>query len=225
MFEDKKFIDLTRELSQDSVSWSGSCGFSHENKLDYKEGEGSSFRVQQIKMHAGIGTHMDAPSHCVKGGKNIADLELQNLIVPAINIDVSHKVDESYEISMQDIQDFEKKHGNIIPNSLVMFNTGWGKYWPNAEKYRNNYRFPKVSADVANYLVSCDVAGLAIDTLSPDRPNEGFAVHEAILGAGKYIIENICNLDQVPAMGSWVIALPIKFDEGTEAPMRVVAVI
>lgn len=60
-------VDLTHTLAPDIPSWSGTCGFRHEVKLDYADCKEDTpfsvkFRVQQIKMHAGIGTHMDAPA-------------------------------------------------------------------------------------------------------------------------------------------------------------------
>lgn len=67
--------------------------------------------------------------------------------------------------------------------------------------------------------------GLGIDTLSPDRPNEGYPVHRTLLSAGKYIIENIANSEQLPPTGSFVLALPLKIRQATEAPMRLIGLL
>lgn len=61
-----KIIDLTHTLDEQIPSWSGGCRFNIEVKLDYSDcRQNEEFRVQQFKMHAWIGTHMDAPAHCI----------------------------------------------------------------------------------------------------------------------------------------------------------------
>ncbi|HJK86179.1 MAG TPA: hypothetical protein QKA08_00205 [Candidatus Megaira endosymbiont of Nemacystus decipiens] len=68
-------------------------------------------------------------------------------------------------------------------------------------------------------------AGIGIDTLSPDVPASGFPVHKTILGADKYIVENIVGLEKMPAIGAYVLTLPIKGLGLTEAPVRMVGLI
>jgi len=35
--------------------------------------------------------------------------------------------------------------------------------------------------------------------------------------------ENVANLDQLPATGAWVVALPVKIKGGSGGPLRIVA--
>lgn len=81
----KKFpyqsIDLTHTLSEETPSWDSGCGFNHEIKFDYDECDSAvKLRVGQVKMHAGIGTHIDAPSHCIPGAATVEQLPLNTLI-------------------------------------------------------------------------------------------------------------------------------------------------
>ncbi|WP_371254337.1 hypothetical protein [Orientia tsutsugamushi] len=69
------------------------------------------------------------------------------------------------------------------------------------------------------------VSAIGIDTLSPDRPEDGFKVHKTFLSADKIIVENVANLDSIPPTGSFVMILPIKIKDGTEAPVRLVGLI
>ena len=225
-----KAIDLTHTLDEKTPSWNGGCGFQQSIKLDYADhepGESSniSFRVQQIKMHAGIGTHIDAPAHCNLSTITIDQLSLQNLIAPCVVIDVSSYAHERTTISVHDIETFEMSHGTIMPNSFVIIRTGWEKFWEEPERYRNNHIFPSVSKEAAELLLERKIVGLGIDTLSPDRPEDGYPVHAALLGAGKYIIENIANSEMLPPKGSLTLALPIKTYRGTEAPLRLIGLI
>jgi kynurenine formamidase len=47
-------------------------------------------------------------------------------------------------------------------------------------------------------------------------------VHQAFLGSGKILIENVANLDKIPAIGAFIMALPIKIKDATEAPIRLI---
>lgn len=218
-------IDLTHTLSAHIPTWNGCCGFHAEVKLDYSDCPTPvKFRVQQLKMHGSIGTHMDAPLHCFEEGISIAEIPLQNLIGPAIKIDVSHKCDERLIVSLQEIHDFEASHGVIEPGTIVFIQTGWGKFWNTPQQYHNNHIFPCVDGAVAEYLVYRNIRGLGIDTLAPDRPEIGFPVHHALLGANKWIVENVANLDALPSTGSLAFALPLKGGGVTEAPVRLMAI-
>ncbi len=221
-----QLVDLTHTLTVEAPSWNGSCGFSHDIKLNYENSTTEvKFRVQQIKMHAGIGTHVDAPAHCIPGGKCIADLTLNELIAPCVMIDVTDKAHARYSVTIDDITAFETQYGPIPSGSLVIFHTGWERFWTTPNEYRNQYFYPSVSKAVAELLLQRNVVGLAIDTLSPDRPSDGFPVHQLILGAGKYIVENIANAIKLPATGAYCLTLPIKTQDGTEAPARLVGCI
>lgn len=221
-----KIVDLTHELSPDIPSWNGSCGFSHQIKLDYSDcTTKEKFRVQQIKMHAGIGTHIDAPSHCIVGGKSVSELDLNDLIAPCVLIDVSRKAKENYSFSVKDLKEFEERHQKICPHSFIIVYTGWDQFWNDPKKYCTDYHYPSISIEAAEALLERNVVGIGIDTLSPDRPENGFPVHQLILGAGKYIVENVANAKQLPPVSAYSVVMPIKTKEGTEAPIRLIGLV
>jgi len=221
-----KLIDLTHTLHREIPTWDGSCGFNHDLHLDYADCEGDDkFRVMKVSMHAGIGTHIDAPSHCFAGGKSIHDLAVNDLCMPCIVIDISLNIHAERSLSIADISNFETEHGQIIPGSCVMIYSGWSKFWKEPEKYRNNHVFPSISNEAALFLSQRGVVALGIDTLSPDRPEDGFKVHQTFLGQGKILIENVANLESMPAVGAFVMVLPIKIQAGTEAPVRLVGLV
>lgn len=223
-----KLIDLTHALEAHIPCWDGDggCGFKHEITLDYSDCSTEvKFRVQKLEMFDGMGTHMDAPAHCIPGGKVVSDIPLKQLISPCVVIDVSNQADEDYSITQEDVIAFENQHGRITDNTFVIFYTGWGRYWSDAKKYRNNLVFPSISKEAANVLLDRNIAGLGIDTLSPDIPSSGYPVHRKILSANKYIVENIAYADQLPAVGAYVLVIPIKISGATEAPIRLIALL
>lgn len=220
-----KLVDLTHSLNANIPHWDLGCGFMCQTVTDYGAYDTpTKFKVQQLQMVAGIGTHLDAPSHCISGGLNIADIPLAHLIRPCVVIDVAHKAHENYQVTINDIEEFEAKFKQIANGTLVIIHTGWSQYW-HFPKYRNNLQFPSVSAAAAQLLVSRGISGLGIDTLSPDTGISGFPVHQILLENNCYIIENIANSDQLPASGAYILALPLKIEHGTEAPIRLVGIL
>ncbi|MBS0605098.1 MAG: cyclase family protein [Verrucomicrobia bacterium] len=223
-------VDLTHTLDGSAPTWTGGCGFSHEVKMDYDQG----VRVLSYKCHAGVGTHMDAPSHFIKGGANMADIPLEQLIVPACVLDLSSKMHPDMFVMPEDILEYERKWGRIPENTLVLAYTGWEKYWKDSDRYRNadssgKMHFPGFHVQTADLLLDRKIAGIGIDSLSPDgsnnKPANHFPVHEAILGAGRYIIENVAHLSKMPPCGAYALALPMKIAVGAEAAMRLVGLI
>lgn len=219
-------IDLAHTLDENTPSWDGESAFTASVVLDYAHCPGpSKFRVQKIDMMAGIGTHIDSPAHCIPGGLTVDQMPLSQLISPCVVIDVSRQAHESYKISCQDIEAFEAIHGTIPKDTFVMMKTGWARFWMNPEQYRNNHLFPSVSEEAAALLLSRNISGLGIDTLSPDRPEDDYPVHQILLSAGKYLVENVANLEHLPSVGSLVMVIPMKIKNGTEAPVRLIGLI
>jgi kynurenine formamidase len=185
----------------------------------------TSFRVHAVAIKAGIGTHIDAPAHCIKGGATVDKLPVAQLLGPCVKIDVRVQVGQNakYLISAADIVDFETTYGQVQPGSIVLLCTGWDSRWDDAQRYRNNLVFPALSAEAAQLLVVRRVAGVGIDTLSVDRPESGWPAHARLLANGIYIIENVAHLHQVPATGMMALVCPPKFEGATEAPVRLFA--
>jgi len=227
-----QLIDLTHTLSLQTPTWNGACGFKNTITEHYNDSPGPThFQVQQLEMRAGIGTHMDAPAHCIQGGSSIADIAIAQFIIPLVVLDVSERAHANYQLAEEDIVAFEKNYGRIPSQCLVIVHTGWARYWHDPILYRNadakgKVHFPTVSEQAAQVLLARGIYGLAIDTLSLDLGTDGyFPTHEIFLGAGKYLVENVANAHLLPTLGALGIILPMKILEGTEAPVRFVAVI
>ena len=221
-----KILELTHPLSSDIPSWDGKADFELSTITDYKDCTPPDlFRTQKINASVSLGTHMDAPAHVIPGGRTIDKLTLEELVVDCVVIDVSQEAHENYLVMPSAIEKFEKEHGEIADHSLVIFYTGWSKYWGNPEKYHNKFGFPSVDVSMAEILLQRKVVGLGIDTFSCDTGKNGFPVHRAILGADKYLVENIANANLLPTIGGKIFVLPTKLNNATEAPVRLIALI
>lgn len=219
-----KIIDLTHSLSKNIPSWDGKADFELSIVTDYENCTPPDlFRTQKICASVSLGTHMDAPAHVIPGGRTIDKLNLDELVVDCVVIDVSNEADENFSIMPSAIEKFEKENGEIPANSLAIFYTGWSRNWKNPEKYHNNFGFPSVDVSTAEVLLKRKVVGVGIDTFSCDTGKKGFPVHRAILGADKYLVENVANANLLPPKGARVFVLPTKFENATEAPVRLIA--
>lgn len=220
-------IDLTHKLHTDIPTWAGTGPeFHHTLEKDHNPDAEYSFKKHEIAMKEGVGTHMDAPAHCDIHGKTIDQIPLEDLHVSCVVIDVSSVAHENYIVSAQDIHNFEEQHGVIDERSLVMIHTGWGQFWNDKEKYRNKLAFPSISAEAAQVLINRNAVGIGVDTLSPDLGENGrYPVHNLFLKSGRYMIENVANLNQMPPTGAFASVSPLSIKGGTEAPARIVGLI
>lgn len=223
---ENKYIDLTHSLSENVPGWDSSYKFKLELSTDYSDCVAPDlFRTQKIITPLSMGTHIDAPAHVVPGGRTIEQLSLNELIVNCCVVDVGQVVSENYVVMPEVVNNFEKKFGQIVNNSFVIFHTGWGQYWNNSEKYRNNYSFPSIHETTAELLLQRNITGLGTDTLSCDTGKVGFPTHRIILGADKYLVENLNNTHLLPAVGFEIAILPTKIQGATESPVRALAIL
>ena len=139
--------------------------------------------------------------------------------------------DADYRLTSARVEEWEAAHGRIPARAIVLLRTGWASRWPDQERYRNMdahsvMHFPGFSVDAAKLLIARGAVGLGIDTLSVDYgPSKNFEVHRVDLPAGLYNLENLANLDQLPASGAYLIVAPIKIEGGSGGPVRVFAIL
>lgn len=224
-----KVIDLTQPLYQGMPYWPGTEPINIERLADYDKG----YRMHKFTMWENIGTHVDSPSHFVagKGRRTIDQLQPEDLVLPVVMLDVRQKAgaDDDYLLSTADIRQWEKVNGMIAPNTLVVMNTGWSDKFSDPLAYVNQdsegvLHFPGFSTEAAKMLLQRGVAGIGIDTMSLDPGNDlSFPVHKIMLGADKIQIENLNNLDQLPALGAVVVIGVLPVRDGSQAQARVFA--
>ncbi len=193
-------------------TWDGAQGF----ELDEND---------KITIQSSTGTHMDLPSYFSGKGFTAETLPLEHLVVQAHVIDLSKTATAETIISPGDIHKYEATHGPIAKNSLVIAYTGWSLHWPNPKAYRNDTKFPTFGLPAIELLHSRRPAGVAIDTLALEKLGGTYPGHKLLMDAGMYIIENLCNCSQLPPKNFTVIALPLKVENLSEAPARVIALI
>jgi len=90
----------------------------------------------------------------------------------------------------------------------------------------STFHFPGIDPEAAHLFVERGVNGVGIDTASLDHgPSTTFRTHQILNRAGIYGLENLANLDLLPASGATVVALPLRIRNGSGAPARVIAIL
>jgi len=144
-------------------------------------------------------------------------------------------VSRDYQISVEDLLDWESRHGALPDGVILLLRTGWGERWPDPVRYLGTGRkgpeavpelhFPGLDPAAAQWLVdNRNIASLGIDTPSIDYGQSAtFETHQILYGRNLAGFENVANLEALPEWGAYVVALPMKIEGGSGGPLRMVA--
>nr|WP_326489596.1 cyclase family protein [Pseudomonas sp. HN11] len=117
-----KVVSLSHPISPRIPLWPGDPLVEFEDVASLAE-DGNFLRRFSMGEHSA--THMNAPNSFYAGGMGIEGYQPEDLVRPAVVIDVRARCNPDYEISGQDIEDWERQHGLIEPGSMVLMYTGW----------------------------------------------------------------------------------------------------
>ncbi len=188
----------------------------------------------RIALSEHHGAHLDAPAHFVDGGRTMGEVPAADLIAEAVVIDCSASVarDPEHRLSVAEVEAWERTHGRVPAGAWALVRTGWAvERWPDPTRYANAdadgvLRHPAVHPDAARLLVDRGVAGVGIDTLSPDNaaPSEVRSpTHKVLHAADRYILENLVRLELLPARDVLLVIGALPVADGTAGPARVLA--
>ena len=165
------------------------------------------------------------------------EIPLEQLVAPAVVIDVSRQAaaDRDYRLTREDVAAFEKEHGAIPRGTIVLVRTGWSRHWPDAKAYlgddtpgdASKLSFPELRRGGGEAVGGGPRRRGArhrhgLDRLRPvgRLPGPPHAAARNVPG-----LENLTNLDRLPARGAVVIALPMKIEGGSGGPLRAIALV
>jgi kynurenine formamidase len=238
-FTNGKWIDLSYDFSDETVYWVTAKEFEKETVAEGKTDGGFFYSAYNYSAAEHGGTHIDAPVHFAEGRQTVDKIPLEQLIGAAVKIDVSAKVGENrdYQISIEDLTNWEKTNGQISDGSILFLQTGFGKFYPDKAKYLGtngrggeavkDLHFPGLAPEAAKWLVeNRKIKAVGLDTASIDYgQSTDFGSHVALMSENIPAFENVANLDQLPIKGATVIALPMKIKNGSGAPLRIIALL
>ena len=233
-----RVVDLSHAYGGDTLYWpTDTTGFRLDTLAEGPTPGGYFYAAREVATAEHGGTHLDAPSHFAEGGDDAASVPLERLILPGVVIDVAEvaDADPDYQAAPEDVLAWEAEHGPVPAGSAVLIRTGWAARWPDALAYlgddtpgeTGNLHFPGIGADATRLLVEDRGVGLlGIDAASIDHgPSTDFIAHRIGAAAGVPNLENLADLSELPATGFLLVALPMKIENGTGAPVRAVALV
>ncbi len=208
-----KIIDLTHRVSPDMPVYPGTeqpvliAGCSIE--VD-------GFLEKKITMYSHTGTHIDAPAHILKNHKTLDLLPIEHFYGSALLLDF-----EKSPGDVIDVVNLEAYEHGLQQAEFLLIHTGWSKYW-HSETYFSGYSV--LTSDAAKWLTRFKLKGVGFDTISADTADSHeYPVHKILLQNSTLIIENLCNLDSLPAANFDFSCFPIRFEDADGSPVRAVA--
>jgi kynurenine formamidase len=235
--DESKVIDLTYNFDEKTVYWPTAKAFEWTKESWGKSEAGYWYTAARYSASEHGGTHLDSPIHFSEAKLTTHEIPLTSLIGPAVVVDISMACAKNadYRLRVEDLADWEETNGRIPDESIVLIHTGWGKYWLDKKKYLGtdlpgdveNLHFPGISREAAEFLArQRKLDGIGIDTPSLDYgPSKDFIAHQVLNGENIYGLENVAHLEQLPARGATLIALPMKIKGGTGGPVRIIAIL
>ena len=232
-----QWIDLSHDFSDETIYWVTAEPFKRTTVAEGKTPQGYYYSAYNYSAAEHGGTHIDAPVHFGEGKKSVDQLELSQLISPAVKIDVSSKAasDRDYLITIDDIKNWETSNGKLPEWCIVLFQTGFASKWPDKKTYLGtdqkgdaavkDLHFPGLHPDAAKWLVeNRKINAVGIDTASIDYgQSTNFQSHVALMTNNIPAFENVANLAKLPLKGFHIVALPMNIKGGSGAPLRIVA--
>lgn len=238
-----RLIDLTQTLSEDTPVLVlppnfGQCApFSREVISRYDD-RGVAWYWSNFTVGEHTGTHFDAPVHWVSG-KDLPDnsidrLPLQDFIAPAAVLDFSSEAaaNPDFLLDVAQIEAWESQHGRIPPRSWVLLRTDWSKRQKEAYTNRreDGAHTPGPNTAAVRLLIERGILGFGVETIGTDAGQAHlleppYPAHTLLHGAGRYGLQCLENLDQLPPTGAVVIAAPLKIRDGSGSPLRVFALV
>lgn len=224
-----RVVDLTHTLGEDFPTFFGVPGLEMERTAAFDE---NGFNMYKWHLVEHTGTHLDAPIHFAKDAPTADEIAIDQLVVPLAVVNVKDKAaaDPDYQVSVEDLKAYEAAVGPLPQGGCVAMNSGWaGKV--GGEEFRNAdgdgvMHFPGFSKEAALYMMEQGVVGMAVDTLSLDHgASKTFDTHYSWLPSGRWGLECIAALDEVPASGATLVVGAPKIKGATGGPSRIMALV
>lgn len=237
-------VDLTAPLSSQTPvialpePFTNTPGFSLSELSRYDE-RGPAWYWNAFSAGEHVGTHFDAPVHWVTGrdGLDVAEVPAAQLIGPAAVIDLSADVadDPDFLLEIEHVRAWEHDHGPLPEGGWLLYRTGWDARADDASAFLNaddsGPHTPGVSVECARWLAEeSPLIGFGVETVGTDAGaahgfDPPFPCHALLLGAGKYGLTQLRNLDRLPARGAVLFAGPLPIVGGSGSPTRVLALV
>lgn len=196
--------------------------------------EADGYYANRLDLAEHSGTHMDAPAHFDPDGMSVHQIPVNQLVGPLAVIDIRERAarDPDALVTPDDLRAWERRYGRIPNGAVVIMHSGWATRIGDSAAFLNadaggTFHFPGWSKAATDFLLAeRNVIGIGVDTISLDfGASTDFAVHYSWLPAGRWGLENVANLTDVPPSGATVFVGAPKTFGGSGGPTRLMAVL
>lgn len=223
-------VDMSHKLSPEFPTFFGVPGISMEQQFSFGE---HGFNLMNLSINEHTATHIDAPLHFSADGASVDEIPVSDLVVPLCVIDIAAKAADNADaqVTPDDLKAWISAHGAIPDKACIAMHSGWASKTASPDYVGNDAdgvkHFPGFHIEATQMLLEeTTAAAMAVDTLSLDHgPSPDFATHYAWLPTGRYGIENLAGLDQVPAAGATLVVGAPNHAGGTGGPARIFAMV
>ena len=240
-----KVVDLTETLTPEypvielPPEFTQASPFQKKELSRYNE-QGPAWYWNDITINEHTGTHFDAPIHWVSGkdlpNNSVDTIDPAHFIAPVCVVDCTKEVaaDQDFILKRKHLEDWEAKHGRIPAGSWVFLRSDWRKVVSsdNPKNMREDgAHHPGPDAECVQFMVKDrDVLGFGTECVGTDHGqafhfDPPLPCHLYMHGAGKYGLQCMTNLDKLPPTGAVIFSAPLKIEEGSGSPLRVLALV
>ena len=242
--QDVRVIDLTFTLSPEFPALVlppelGQCQPFRMEEVSRYDLRGPAWYWNNITMSEHCGTHYDAPIHWITGkdlpNNSVDTIPPEHFIAEACVVDCSAQAADNadYTLSVADLLTWEEQHGRIGARTWVLMRTDWSKrdFKAYANLHEDGAHTPGPSPEAMQFLVDeRQILGFGTETIGTDAGQAHhfappYPAHHFLHGAGRYGLQCLRNLDQLPARGAVIMAAPLKIRQGSGSPLRVLALV
>lgn len=227
----RRIIDLTHKIDPDIPLWPGDPVVELETIADFST---SGYYLRRFSMGEHSGTHLNSPKSFYQDGMGIDDYSPESCILSAVVINIREKASQNPDaiLTVNDIKDWEEQHDIIPANSMILLYTGWQEKWHNPIDFLNidtegKLHFPGFGSEATQFLIEQrHIMGVGIDTHGVDPGfDHSFNTNKMILKNNGFVLENLTQLDQLPATGITLMIGILKLTGGSGAPVSVLALV
>ncbi len=203
------WIDISRPVREGMAVWPGDPPTRLRRVQDMAAGDACT--VTAIEMCAHAGTHLDAPSHYLPDGPDIAAMPVETGVGPARVIAVA----DPRAITPDELAGHAIRRGERL-----LFKTANSTRPPATDAFSPD--FVHVTAEAARFLAGRKVRLVGIDAPSVGAVGgDGDEVHRLLLAAGVWLLEGL-DLSRAFPGPVRLVCLPLRIPGADGAPARAV---
>jgi arylformamidase len=221
-----RIIDISLELDPAKFRMRTYAGFRKDMQFeteiikDYGDG-GLGQRVRGVHMRLHAGSHIDAPSHMIEGGKDMHELPLARFIGPAVVADVRHRGPKQAITA----DDLSRSAGSTLQRGdRLLLRSDNNEHYDGSPEWMARASY--LGDDAIDWCAAQGVSLVGFDFYHAAEPVQdgNSCTTRKLLERDILTMPYLTNLKAIRAERFVLIALPLKMKDVEASPVRAIAV-